>query len=368
MIRHLAPRLSVSFLAASAVFSALFPIVARAQPPAGQAVPPASPESGAASATGAPTGTAPTNGAAQTLTVPGKNLMSQRLHPASFPKEAEVRCSILEHCAFGLTRGFVLGSDVFSTGVTSLLGQQIYAPGAWIFYDAFAGFQFLQGVDDKFYANGSVGYRGFSYRKEIGVDQDEVRVRSSGFTFRVTYAQEITPIFSQGLTFNLFAGKTRMDDSGALSVVSEGKAHRKLVREFYDFSQQSPKVRLGLPADFEIINWKASHVDLPNHLRGYIRAEPFYIQNEFVIEDRASYIEKNFGVRTQYMMSYESLAQKSGRYAFLGGVGFDLATTNKPDIAYDAVPGDPHPALINEQPNHRKVLGLVLNLEGSYQF
>ena len=87
-------------LAHSAPLSAVFALSvgmayapsALAQPPAGKAVPAPLPAPASAEATPA-TGTTPTNGAAQTLSVPGRNLMSQRLHPASFPSEAEVRCN-----------------------------------------------------------------------------------------------------------------------------------------------------------------------------------------------------------------------------------------------------------------------------------
>ncbi|MCA2959791.1 MAG: hypothetical protein IOD12_06025 [Silvanigrellales bacterium] len=332
-------------------------------------VPPSSAPGAADPKANAATGTPASNGPAQTLTVPGRNLMMQRLHPASFPQEAEIRCSILEFCAAGLTRGFVLGSDLlYGTVGTTFLGSQIYAPGAWLFYDGFLGYQFLQGVDNKFYANGSIGYRGFSYRKEVGSQDDERTVRSRGFTFRVAYGQEITPVYSQGLTFEIFAGKTTMDESEFLLLLNEdGQAARKFARQFYEYSQHFPKVRLGLPADFEIINWKATHIDLPNHLRGYVRAEPFYIQNEFAIEDRYTSTEKNFGLRAKYMMSYESKQEKAGRYAVLVGVGFDLATSNKPEATYEGEGGDDD-RLKAQRLKPRKVFQPLLNVEASYQF
>lgn len=342
--------------------------------PSASAQPPPSASAGAAAAEAAPSVSAgaamsapSSQGAAQTLSVPARNLMTQGLHPASFPKEAELRCSVLEFCVAGLTRGFVLGSDLlYGTAGTTLLGAQAYSPGAWVFYDGFVGYQFLQGVDSKFFANGSVGYRGFSYRKEVGSQDDERSLRSRGFTFRVAYGQEITPAYIQGLTFQFFAGKTTMDESKFLLELDEdGQAARKFAKQFYEFSQHYPKVRLGLPADIEIINWKASHIDLPNHLRGYIRAEPFYIQNDFVIEDRYKSIEKNFGLRAQYMMSYESKQEKSGRYAFLAGVGFDLATSNKPEPVYEGVDDD---RLKLQKLTARKVFVPLLNLEASYQF
>jgi hypothetical protein len=293
--------------------------------------------------------------------------MAQRLHTASFPNETEVRCSLLEYCAIGLTRGFVIGGDLlYGAAGTTLLGSQIYAPGAWVFYDGFLGYQFLQGVDGKYFANGSIGYRGFSYRKEVGLDDDERTIRSRGFTFRVNYGQEIAPTYTQGLDFQVFTGKTSMDEAGTIAQTGpEGQAQRKFARQFHSYSQSYPKVRLGLPADFELINWKASHVDLPNHMRGYVRAEPFYIQNEFIVEDHVESIEKNFGLRAMYLMSYESKQEKAGRYAFLAGVGFDLATSNKPEARYEA---DDTPDFLDADFKPRKTFIPLLNLEGSYQF
>lgn len=375
-----------AFVATSSVASSAF-----AQPPAaggkpaGTATSPASPSSPAASSPGSASSAPSTSEASSdpvyTLTIPGRTLLLQRLHPASFPAEAEVRCGTIEPCAFGLTRGFVLGTDLFGMATTTLLGQQLYAPGAWYLIDAFAGYQFLAGTDGKFFANGSVGYRSIGYRNDVGPENEERRIRSSGFTFRVNYAQEITPVYAQGVSFSIFNGKIKMTESAELtrstgSGTENGAGSRKMMREFYDFSQQYPKIRLGLPADIEIINWKASHVDLPNHLRGYVRVEPFYIQNEFTIDDRIEYVEKFFGIRPQFLMAYESPQAKAGRYAFLAGVGFDLGLSNKPEAKYEGLDQEDSDRLRNSggEPRPRRNFGSgwgsvpLLNLEASYQF
>ena len=310
---------------------------------------------------------APASDSVQTLSVPAKSLLLQRLHSATLPGEAELRCSLLEDCFFGLTRGFSIGSDLFGTGVNTLLGQQVYSPGAWIFYDGKIGYQFLDGVGGKMFANGTVGYRGYSFRKEIGDDQNERKMQTRGFTFSVNFAQIISPQYSQGLSFHYFAGKTEVDEPRTLLPAATSGSYRKMLRDYYSFSQQTPQVRFGLPAEFELINWKASHIDLPNHLRGYLSAEPFYIQNEFTVSGEFESVEKNFGLRGMAMAAYESLQTKSGRMSFLLGVGFDLATNNRPEVKFtsdQAVAGN---AASEDLPT-RKVFSPLLNLEASYQF
>jgi hypothetical protein len=350
--------------------------LALAQPPAAKpsAPTPASPAAPAAATTTKSSIPLASSGAASTLAVPGKSLMAARLHVASFPKEAEIRCSLSDSCAFGLTKGFVIGSDFVGTGVTTLLGQHlIKGKGSWVFYDGFVGYQFLGDKDSRSFANGSVGYRGYSVTKDIGIDDEERTLKTNGFVFRINYAQEITSTYSQGLTFQMFSGKTKMngpDNLRSINDESEGSKQRSMVRSFYEYSLNYPTIRVALPADFEVINWRASHIDLPNHLRGYARFEPFYIQNELIIDDRIDYIEKNFGARLMALLAYESPAEKAGRFALLGGLGADIAGSNKPEAKY---PNDDLPTqqVRNEEPNPRDVFRLLpywFHIEAAYQF
>ena len=349
-------------LISSILFAVAFVTSAVAQPPKSGGV-----KSDSSSKSDSSALPSPVVDSINTRSVPAKNLMQQRLHSAAFPHEAEVRCGVLEGCAVGLSRGFVLGGDLLASATTTLLGQQFYGPGAWVLYDGFVGYQFLQGADSKVFANGSVGYRGYSYRKEIGASQEERSIKTSGFTFRIAYGQEINSVYTQGVNMALFSGVVQADSPQQFRNLADGATYRKMLREFYTFSQQHPTLRLGMPADFEVINWKASHVDLPNNLRGYGRLEPFYIQNEMVIEGELSSKEKNFGVRAMALLSYESVHTGAGRFALLAGIGFDVSGSNSPTTEYSGdAPVDDR--VLNEKLPARKVFTPVLNLEGSYKF
>jgi hypothetical protein len=217
------------------------------------------------------------------------------------------------------------------------------------------------------YANGSIGYRGFSFRKEVGEQNIERKIQARGFTFEVHFGQIISPQYTQNLSFQYFAGKQEVDEPRKLLDVNKEKSYRKMLRDFYEFSKYSPQARVGFPAEFELINWKASRIDLPNHLRGYVSLEPFYIQNELSVAGEFEGLEKNFGLRTQFVTSYESTQVKSGRYSFLVGVGFDLSTNNTPNLKFTSDQALAAKAESEDLPA-RKVFAPLLNLEASYQF
>lgn len=302
----------------------------------------------------------------QPLAVPPKNLMVQRLHPASYPVEAEIRCGATEPCLLGLSRGFVVGADVSHFLTTSFLGQFFYKPGTWFFYDGFAGFQFLQQVDNKIYANGAVGYRGFSYQSSDGR-----KISTQGFTFKISYGQEITPTYVQGLVFSLFP--TRITVTGDASDVyaadpqNRGGELRDVAKAFYEYSQKHPRVSLYFPADLEVINWKASYVDLPNHIRGYFKICPYYLQNDFILADTYSFVEKNFGLRLAMTTTYESAKEKTGRFALLGSLGMDISATDlKPkDLRATSSGGIKLNDIVLPK---RPLFDFYANIEGSYQF
>ena len=258
----------------------------------------------------------------QFLSVPGKSLMALRLHPSSYPAETELNCSSASECVFGLTRGFVVASDLLGVIQTPLFGP-IREPGSWLLIDAALGYQFLQNVDGSYFANGSVGYRAFSFK-----DSESRSIDTKGVKFKIAYAQSISPVFSLGLIFQGFQGKVNY--SGADSVYkrnNEGVQSRDTVAKFYRYSQTYPRVSLSLPADIEVMNWKNTHIDLPNHIRSYVKVEPFYIQNELELENSYLWIEKNFGMRLALTGAYEAPEEKSGRFSILASFGFDLASS-----------------------------------------
>lgn len=265
-----------------------------------------------------------TGGDFNMLSVSPKSLPSQRLHSASYPGEAEVRCGFAEPCAFGLARGFVVGSHLLRLVGTPIFSP-LQVPGKWLFYDAFLGFQFLRQVGDPYYANGSLGYRQFSFE-----DSDGRLVSTSGVTFRVAFAQEIFPGYTQALHFDGYMGDVKYNRHELIyrNTGSDLDDVRNTLRKFYRLSRQFPRVRLGMPADLELINWKASHIDLPSDIRGYLRVEPFYVQNDLSLSRGYSWTEKNFGLRLAPTFSYESSpVDRAGRYTFLAAFGPEVSTS-----------------------------------------
>lgn len=295
----------------------------------------------------------------QTLSVPPKSLLEQRLHPASFPGEAEIRCGIGEPCVMGLARHFSVGADVFN-----MLGTPIVAPmrepGKWIFYDGFLGFQFLRQQGDPYYANGFVGYRGFSYE-----DSNSHEVSTEGITFRIAFAQEVWTNYTQGVTFGGYMGNVKYSDEDLLYRRQGGDLEevRSAVKKFYPLSRRYPRVQVAFPADFEVINWKASHIDLPNHLRGYARVEPFYIQNDLAFSHGYSWTEKNFGARLGISLAYESKpVDQADRYSFLVSAGPEFATST-----FTFERGEKSADYKFDLPR-RPGLDYYAQIQGSYQF
>ena len=291
------------------------------------------------------------------LSTPAKSLLAQHLHSASFPGEAEVRCGFLEPCALGVARGFTLGGDLLRTLLLPSVGSW-NVPGKWLYLDGFVGFQFLNGVDKTHYANGSVGYRRFSYE-----DSDGRTVASKGLTFRINYAQVISDVYTQGLTFAGYHATYRHTKQNTLYAANaDGEGARRTLNRFYAFSHLSPQRYLVLPADIEVVNWKNTHVDLPNHVRGYLSIQPFYAENYFDLPDFYSYREKNFGANAFFKGTYESAEiNQAGRFAILGQLGMGFSTVEKALDAKD------HSG-VHSEPPRRNAIGFLAELMGSYQF
>ena len=303
--------------------------------------------------------TPPARNVAGTLSVKPLSLMAQRLHEAALPAEAELRCLFATACEMGLTRGFAIGSDLGAMMATPLF-KPIVTPGRWLVLDGYVAFQFLRAVDEDVYFNAGIGYRVIDNK-----DSDDRSAKTSGLTFRLSYAQQIFDFYSQGVVANGFYA------SNTVSQVDEdfrfqASDDKKFIDRFYRFSQAYPRFRLGFPADFEVINWRNTHIDLPNHLRGYARVEPFFIQNEFreVFPEIAEYhfIERNFGMRLAYLMSYVSPKEKSGRLGFLGGIGFDVQASDQ-EVSYDDQAQD-YTVMLPK----RQTFGLYWEAGASYQF
>lgn len=294
----------------------------------------------------------------ETFSVEPKSLLQQRLHSASFPGEAEVRCGIVEPCELGLARNFVVGSDIFGMLTTPVISPMRF-PGGWLFYDAFVGYQFLRQKDEPFYANGSLGYRGFSYE-----DSSHNRVNVNGLTFRVTFAQEILSFYSQGVEFSGFMGASKFNQESILYTNAAEVVNAQVaVQRFYRLSKEYPRIRLTFPADLELINWKASYIDLPSDLHGYLRVAPFYVQNDLAFTRGYDWTEKNFGVRLAAMGSYESESVDAAeRYAFTAALGADLSTST---FAFDK--GDKADNFKFNLPA-RSTVEPYIELMGSYQF
>lgn len=257
-------------------------------------------------------------------TVPAKNLTGMRIHPATNPDEAALRCSVMEPCVMGLSRGFSVGSDLL--GVASALVYQPQATaGAWTLIDGFVGYQFLDAVEKVFHANGSIGFRQFSYK-----DSNDNQQKSSSVTFRVNYAQDITQEYTQGLTLaGAFSSNNSIKPETRIYEAKDSEDARRSMKSFYKYSQKYPTIWLSFPADYEVINWKASHIDLPSDLRAYVHAEPFFAQNQFVLPNNAfSWTEQNFGLRSGASLAYESRSDRvSGRFTAYTALGLELATS-----------------------------------------
>ncbi len=293
------------------------------------------------------------------LSVPPSSLMQQRLHEAAFPQESEFRCMLASSCEFGLTRGFTIGSDLGSMLGTPILGPFV-TPGQWLVVDGFVGFQFLRAIDENVFFNAGVGYRLIRYK-----DSDDREASTSGMTFRVAYAQRMMNAYSQGVVANGFYSVNSVSNVGE-DFRFQASPEKRFVDRFYKFSQSFPRFRLGFPADLEFINWKNSHIDLPGHLRGYGRVEPFFIQNEFKASFPAineySLTERNVGLRLAYLMSYVSPQERFGRIGLLGAIGIDVQASDE-DVSYDSRAPDYKITLPK-----RKTFSPYWELGGSFQF
>jgi hypothetical protein len=261
------------------------------------------------------------------LTEP-RTLAEQRLHSSAYPEEAELFCS-LEQCAFGLSRGLVLGGDVFGM-ITAPLRR--HTDPQWIsdsklyIVDFFGGAQILRNVNSTSNMTVQIGYR------RIYFSDDQNDIYSEGFTTRVSFSQKINPYYLQGMEFSGFfvIGEDYLNNYPSLGLQAAGHSQlNDAVSYFYRISQNYPTYRFSLPADVEVGNWSDDQLESNKPLRLYAHFEPFYIQNNVNFSNNLYSIheqEQDFGVRLAAIAAIESTkSDKPGRYAFRTGLGVDIA-------------------------------------------
>ena len=260
-----------------------------------------------------------------------KTLSAQKLSSSAYPEEAEIYCGT-DNCIFGLTRGFVVGSDVFG---------MIYAPirpytdknwvsGNLYIIDAFGGYQILRDEKSRINMNTQIGYR------KIGFNDGVNELSTQGVTIGVHYSQRITSLYMQSITFDGFLKFRSTSINDAKSLVTTSPNHQQLNNSasyFYRISENYPTYRLAFPADLEVANWSTKETGLHSPIHGYLELSPFYIQNELIFSENniaLQKIESNFGLTMAAVVSYESTAEKSksGRYALKGLAGIDISSGN----------------------------------------
>jgi len=294
--------------------------------------------------------------------VPPTSLLQMRLHPAVLPLEAELSCSVLFSCYLGLTRGFVVGGDVLKTLGVTTLGQHLYGPGAWTYLDLNVGYQFLRLAERQSSFMGAFGYRTLSYKNSEGA-----KIGRSGVVFKVAYAELVLPAYTQGLVFEGVSSTVYTEEGADQPFTKlDDKKVRSLVSEFSNFMRANPQLRLQLPADLEVVNWKPSQVDLPSPLRGFLRVNPIYEQTDVAIRsgDQTVYAweEKRFALQLMMMAAYASADQKSGRLGLLGGLGIEMSgsrsSLDSKSPSKDLNPGISDASIVNGK----------LEIQATYQF
>ncbi|APJ02874.1 hypothetical protein [Silvanigrella aquatica] len=290
----------------------------------------------------------------------GKSLSAQRLSPSAFPEEAEIFCNY-DNCILGLTKGLVIGGDVFGMAYAPL--RQYMDPnwnsGTLYVLDVFGGFQILRDLEQKIFMNAQIGYR------RINFNNNGITISNQGFTTSVNYSQSITPIYSQGISFSgYFAGNSNTNDQ--IDIANGTPNHGTFsdnTSYFYRISQKYPTYQFSLPADLELANWSSQQTGLAAPIRAYAHLEPFYVQNNISFNYNNVSLQKteqNFGIRIAANGSYESSSgTSSGRFALLGSLGLDFSTssvsTTQSGNADASVP-------------QRRWLVPYVNVGGSWQF
>jgi len=259
--------------------------------------------------------------------VPASSLLENRLHPAVLPQEAELSCSMVSSCMLGLTRGLAVGGDAFRTLGVTTLGQHFLESGAWTYVDFGAAYQLLRRAERQSSFNAGLGFRSYSYK-----NSDDAKISRTGLTLRTAYAEAIYPAYTQGMVFEIHSAQITTDGGADKPFDrNDTKRVRSVISEFADFSRAHPSLRLLLPADLEIINWKPSDLEIEAPLRGYLRLTPAYEHADLIIKDaqetQYSWVEKRFALQVMALASYVSPEEKAGRYGLLGGLGLEVGSS-----------------------------------------
>ncbi|MEY4065316.1 MAG: hypothetical protein RIR26_1524 [Pseudomonadota bacterium] len=294
--------------------------------------------------------------------VPPSSPLEISLHPALLPLEAEVSCGFNVDCTLGLTRGFAVGGDFLrSLGVTTL-GQHFLDAGAWTYLDLNAGYQFLRRGERQSSFNLVGGYRSFGFG-----NSDNARLSKSGITIRSSYAESVSPAYTQGLIFEIHSSTLRAEGGAEKPFEkSDPSKARSLLTQFATFSRSHPAVRLRLPADLEVVNWKGADLNMEAPVRGFLRVTPLYEQTDLtfknVQETVYSWVEKRFGLELMLLAAYAAPTEKSGRYAFSAGFGIESGLS-RAKVDSNLPPG----SVLPEIPTADVVRG-KLEIQGTYQF
>ena len=207
------------------------------------------------------------------------------------------------------------------------MGQHFLGSGAWAYLDAGLAYQFLRRGERQASLNAALGFRSYSYK-----NSDEAKLSRSGMTLRTAYAEGIYPAYTQGLIFEVHSS-TVTPDGGADKPFEANDVNnvRAVIKQFAHFARTHPSLRLQLPADLEIMNWKAEDLELEAPLRGYLRVSPVYEQADLIIKDvqetRFSWTEKRFALQLMLLTAYASPGEKAGGYGLLGGLGLEMGSS-----------------------------------------
>lgn len=296
-----------------------------------------------------------------TFSTTPKHLTDMRLHPSTGPGEAEVQCG--HSCRLGLVKGLSVG---FEPGIRFFTQPivSIFSPNNIQHFGGVVGYQALKNLDNTFNADVFLGYRYVRFK----IAEDTTRkITSQGLTFGLGFSQNISPIYNQGLVFRGWAhDASTYNDEDALYVNSDHLLDaQNAVEKISKYTQMYPTVELRMPADIEIVNWKASHIDLPNDLHLFLRVEPFFIQNQVFFDKGYAWTEKNFGLHIAGIFAYESVAvDKASRFALSGGPGIDFSNSQR---KFDA--GGKEDNLEFSLPRRAIIdYSLISNITLSYQF
>lgn len=255
------------------------------------------------------------------LPAAARSLPRLRLHEAALPQEAEISCSLMSTCDFGLTRGLALSIDA-TQFINSTLFKSTSDGRSWLALDASGGYQILRDDPASHFSNARLGYRLVRYKDSSGT-----LLKTEGVSAAITYAHELAPRMVIGLSFSgVPAQRDRItpgQDNWALTPVARANMF-SAIRSFYKYAGKWPRLRVGVPVDLEAANVLGSDIGIPESIHFYARAEPFFAQYELDLNDDLMWREQLFGVRLAVSSAYETKPEaRFGRIAAMVALGID---------------------------------------------